>query len=211
MFPFSTHKHQGTNSSAEFIRETYCLTGLFCFLLSRFSKIPDFILIISPTAASPGTFTQHPGPWQERNQMYARESQDHFQVLASHRAPLRRETQSPVMNWGVLCTQPLDREAETRLTDVPCLSTFKFLCNSSCFSNIDPPSTRAAVPTEDFLQLQRTLNCLKRAMERNGDPCHWDQKRPCSRDKPSWCQRRDMWRTRFASCRQQRRCAFQRS
>lgn len=102
MFPFSTHKHQGTNSSAEFIRETYCLTGLFCFLLSRFSKIPDFILIISPTAASPGTFTQHPGPWQERNQMYARESQDHFQVLASHRAPLRRETQS--RGWtGAYC------------------------------------------------------------------------------------------------------------
>lgn len=113
--------------------------------------------------------------------MYARESQDHFQVLASHRAPLRRETQSLGMDWGILCTQPLDREAETHLTDVPCLSSFKFLCNSSCFSNVEPPSTRAAVPTEDFLQLQRTLNCLKRAMERNGDPCHWDQKRPCSR------------------------------
>lgn len=42
--------------------------------------MPDFIFIISPIAATSGTFSQSPGPWQERNLIDAREFQDHFQV-----------------------------------------------------------------------------------------------------------------------------------
>lgn len=114
MFPFRTYKHQGTNSSAEFIRETYCLTGsFFVSFWAGFLKCQILFFNYFPNSSKFWHVFTTP-------RSLAREEPDVCQSVPGP-FPSTRESSGAYQEGdvvsgdalGILCMRPLDREAGT--------------------------------------------------------------------------------------------------